>query len=108
METRNATTRKFISDEITRALLRAGLSYDHPIGEDLDARAEIAGVRDALVRVRDERNQTLKLEDRIVQLRHDPRFAASFPLDPPKIARSDMRKLAETFDAIAAGKVGVE
>jgi hypothetical protein len=108
MGTRSSTAQKFIYDEITQALIRSGLCYDHPIRADLDARAEIVGVRDTVVRVRDERNQTLMLEDRIAQLRHDPRFAHSFPADPPKVARGDMRKLAENFDAIAAGKVGVE
>src|ERR1019366_6680726 len=56
MGTRSSTAQKFISDEITQALLRAGLDYDHPIREVLDREAEIVGVRDAVVRVRDERN----------------------------------------------------
>jgi hypothetical protein len=56
--TRSSTAQRFISDEITKALARAGLSYDHPIREDLDAWAEIVGVRDAVVRIRDERAES--------------------------------------------------
>jgi hypothetical protein len=105
---RSPTAQKFISDEITQALLRAGLVYDHPIREDLDARAEILGVYDAVVRVRDEHNQTLMLEDRIAQLKSDPRFAHTFPADPPKVAKGDLLKLSENFSAIADGSVRVE
>jgi len=48
------------------------------------------------------------LDDRIEELRHDPRYAASFPADPPKVAKTDMRKLTENFAAIARGEVAVE
>jgi hypothetical protein len=106
--TRSSTAEKFISDEITQALIRAGLGYEHPIRRDLDARAEIVGLREIVVRVRDERNQQVMLEERIAQLRHDPRFAASFPVEPPKLAKGDMRKLSENFDKVARGDVRVE
>src|ERR1035437_3898961 len=108
MGTRSSTAQKFISDEITQALLRAGLDYDHPIREVLDREAEIVGVRDAVVRVRDERNQMLMLDDRIEDLRHDPSYADSFPADPPKVAKTDMGKLTENFDKIASGEVRAE
>ena len=107
MGTRSSTAQKFISDEITQALLRAGLDYDHPIREVLDREAEIVGVRDAVVRVRDERNQMLMLDDRIKELRHDPSYAHSFPADPPKVAKTDMGKLTENFDKVASGEVRV-
>ena len=63
MGTRSSTAQKFISDEISRALASAGLDYDHPIREVLDREAEIVGVRDAVVRVRGERDQMLMLDD---------------------------------------------
>lgn len=108
MGTRSSTAQKFISDEISRALARAGLDYHHPIREVLDREADIVGVRDAVVRVRDERNRTLMLDDRIKELRHDPSYAHSFPADPPKVAKTDMGKLTENFDAIATGKMIAE
>ena len=103
-----SAAQKFISDEISRALARAGLDYNHPIREVLDREAEIVGVRDAVVRVRGERDQMLMLDDRIEELRHDPSYAASFPADPPKVAKTDMGKLTENFDKIASGEVRVE
>ena len=53
-------------------------------------------------------SQTLMLDDRINELRHDPTYAHSFPADPPKVAKTDMAKLKENFDAIAGGTVVVE
>jgi len=108
MGTRSSTAQKFISDEITGALTRAGLDYDNPIREVLDREAEIVGVREAVVRVRGECSQMLMLDDRIEELRHDPSYAASFPTDPPKVAKTDMRKLTENFDKVASGEVRVE
>jgi hypothetical protein len=107
MGTRSSAAQKFIFDEITEALLRAGLDYNHPIRELLDREAEIVGVYDTVVRVRDERNQTLMLDDRINELRHDPSYEHSFPADPPKVAKTDMAKLTENFTAIADGTVRV-
>jgi hypothetical protein len=107
-ETRNSTAQKFIYDDISGALARAGLPYDHPIREVLNREAEIIGTREAVVRVRNERGEMLMPDDRIEELRHDPRYASTFPPDPPKVARSDMRKLTENFAGIADGTVRVE
>ena len=108
MGTRSSTAQEFISDDINKALARAGLDYDHPIREVLNREAEIVGTREAVVRVRGERDQMLMLDDRIEELRHDPRYAASFPADPPKVAKTDMGKLTENFAAIARGEVAGE
>ena len=105
---RSSTAQKFISDEISSALARAGLGYDHPIRADLDVRAEIVGVRDAVVRVRNESDQILMLDDRIEELRRDSRFVGSFPPEPPKVASGDMVKLRENFGAICEGTIVVE
>jgi len=108
METRSSTAQKFIYDGITGALIRAGLGYDHPLREVLDRESEIVGVRDAVVRVRGEGGQLLMLDDRIKELRHDPSYANLFPADPPKVAKGDMAKLRDNFDAVASGKIRVE
>jgi hypothetical protein len=107
-ETRSSTAQKFISDEINGALARAGLDHDHSIREVLDQESEIVGTREAMVRVRNERDQLLMLDDRIDELRRDPRYAASFPADPPKVAKTDIGKLTENFDKVASGEVRVE
>jgi hypothetical protein len=99
----SSITRQFISDEISRALARAGLGYDHPIRVVLEKDAEVVGLRDAAVRVRGQLP-----DDRIEELRRDPRFAGSFPVDPPKVARGDTAKLRANFEQIANGTTVVE
>jgi hypothetical protein len=66
------------------------LEYDHPVGKLLDREAEIVGLREPVVRVRGANGQLLMLDDRIKELRHDPRYAAIFPADPPKVAKGDL------------------
>jgi len=107
-ETRNSTAQKFVYDEISGALARAGLDYDRPIREVLYRESDIVGTREAVVRVRNERDQLLMLDDRINELGRHPRYISTFPPDPPKVARSDMRKLTENFAASARGEVAVE
>jgi hypothetical protein len=107
--TRTPTAQKFIHDDIDTALARAGLEYDHPVRDLLDREAEIVGdLREPVVRVRGANGQSLMLEDRIKELRHDPRYAAVFPADKPKVANGDLGKLSENFSAIANGEVVVE
>jgi hypothetical protein len=48
------------------------------------------------------------LADEIERLKHDPRYVATIPPDPPKVAKTDMRKLTENFDKVASGEVRVE
>jgi len=108
MGTRSATAEKFIYDEISRALIRAGLDYDNPLRAVLDREAEIVGVRDAVVRVRGERGQMVLLDAQIEALRQDPSYTTYFPADPPKVAKGNMAKLSENFTKIASGEVAVE
>jgi hypothetical protein len=108
MSTRSAIARQFIYDEISRALSRHDLAHNNPLRHELEKDAVIEGVREAVVRIRDERNGTVMIDDRIRQLKDDRRFRACFPTDPPRVARSDMANLRENFDAIATGKVTVE
>lgn len=108
MKTRSSTEQKVISDEVTGALMRTGLDYDNPIRKVLETEAEIVGIRDAVVRVPGEGGVMLTLDDRIEQLRCDPSHAASFPPDPPKVAKGDMAKLSENFEKIIDGSVSVE
>jgi hypothetical protein len=108
METRGAAAEKYVYDEISRALARAGLGYDHQIRKVLDREAEIVGVRDPVVRMRGEHGQMLMLDDRIKELRQDPSYATCFPADPPKVAKGDLGKLSENFTKIASGEIVVE
>jgi len=70
--------------------------------------AEDTGVREAVVRVPDESGQLVTLDDRIKELRSDPRYSDIFPQPERIVAKGDMEQLTENFDAIAAGKVIVE
>ena len=58
--------------------------------------------------MRDESDRMLMLDDRIEELRRDPRFVGSFPPEPPKVASGDMVKLTENFVAICDGTIVVE
>lgn len=103
MEKRSAIAQQFIDSQINAALTRAGLSHGHPIRDVLDSSAEIVGTRDACVRVDDGSS----LDDRIQELRGDPRFRASFP-NAPKVVRSDIEKMRVDFQQIANGTIVVE
>ena len=67
----------------------------------------IVGIRDATVRIA-EGVGSITLDDRIRQLKHDPRYAAAFPQSAAKVSRDDMRELTKNFDKIAAGAIVVE
>jgi len=103
LDTQNPTARHFISDEITQALLRACLPYDHPIRAELEKGAEITGVRDVAVSC-----NGVSLDRRIVELRHDPSHAASFPKPATTVSRTDMSELTKHFEQIANGTAAVE
>jgi hypothetical protein len=107
MEARSAIAQLFISQEIGRALMRARLSHDHAIRTELENGAVIVGIRDATVRIA-EGDGSITLDDRIRQLKHDPRYAATFPQPAAKVSRDDMRELTKNFDKIAAGAIAVE
>jgi len=40
------------------------------------------------------------LADEIERLKHDPRYVATIPPSPERVARTDMKKLSENFDAL--------
>jgi F420-0:gamma-glutamyl ligase len=101
----SAIARHFISTEVCKELTNAGLPHNHPIRQELEKEAVIVGDRDAFVRIPDGHGGTMMLSARIDQLKVDPRFAATFPTDPPKVAKTDTRNLSEHFDEIAAGTV---
>jgi hypothetical protein len=60
------------------------------------------------VRVVDDRGNWLMLEDRIKQLKSEPRYSTLFPLPEGKVAKGNIEQLSHNFDAIAAGKVEVQ
>jgi hypothetical protein len=100
--------RKFVVDQIDMALSRNHLPYDSSVREDLESRAEVAGARQTVVRVLDESGCSLTLDDRIKQLKYDPRLVNCFPPDPPRISRTDQKKLNANFVRILTGEIVVE
>ncbi len=109
MGAQSATAQNYISNEVVLELTRAGLAYDHPMRQELEEKAEIVGDdRNLFVRVPDAQGGRTMLADEIERLKHDPRYAATIPADPEKVAKSDMKKLTENFDAIASGKMIAE
>lgn len=105
----SSTTKAYISSEVVKALIGAHLPYDHPMRQELEEKAEIVGDdRNLYVRVPDGQGGRILLEDEIERLKHDPRYVATIPPSPPKVAKTDMGKLTENFAAIARGEVAVE
>jgi hypothetical protein len=105
----SSTAKAYISTEVVKALISAHLPYDHPMRQELEEKAEIVGDdRNLYVRVPDGQGGRTMLGDEIERLKHDPRYVASIPVDPPKVAKTDIGKLTEYFDKVASGEVRVE
>lgn len=99
--------RREIHREVVEALVNSRLRYDHPMRDTLEGEAQIVGsAGHACVRILDANGNWLRLEDRIRELKTDPRFCDSVP-DPPKIARGNLDEIRDNFDAIARGEVEV-
>ena len=98
--------RRYIHREVVTSLVNSLLPPDHPIGEVLESEAQIVGQR-ACVRVIDENGSWVMLEDRIKELKADPRFRDTIP-NPDRVAKGDVAGLRDNFEQIAAGKVAVE
>lgn len=103
MTARDVVKEKFVGDEITKALERACLPYDHAIRLVLEKEAEIEGMRDVSVRCRG-----ASLDQRIDDLRRDSSYAPSFPQPAAKVAKGDLRELTKNFAGIASGSIRVE
>jgi hypothetical protein len=98
--------RRFIHQEVVKALVDSRLDYDHPIGNVLESEAQIVG-QTACVRVVDDRGDWMMLEERVKELKADPRFRDSLP-NPAKLARGDESSLRDNFEQIARGAAVVE
>jgi hypothetical protein len=103
MTGRSTTFQAFVDSRLDAALTRAGLEHGHAVRAVLDAEAEIEGVREPTVRC-----QGKSLDDRIAELRHDPRFAGTFPQPVCKVSKGDMASLRAQFQKVATGEVVVE
>src|SRR5512133_320273 len=106
--TQSAVAKWFIERETGEAVKRAGLAHDHPVRALLEKSGVIGGVRQAVVRVPNESGELLTLDDRIKELKSDPRYSDFFPQPEKLVAKLDMQRLSENFAAIATGKVVVE
>ena len=99
---------KFVAIEIDNALSRHGLNGNTLVRDDLESRAEVTGARQTVVRVLDESGCSLTLDDRIKQLKSDPRYSKCFPPEPPRISRNEQEKLSANFTKILTGEIVVE
>jgi len=97
--------RQFIHQEVIKALVNSCLPYNHPICELLEQEAQVVGP--ACVRVIDPQGNWVMLQDRIRELKADPRFCDSVP-NPAKIRRGDESSLRDNFEQIAKGTAVVE
>ena len=97
--------RRFIHQEVLKALVNARLPYDHEMGKLLEDEAQI--VAPACVRIVDDQGGWIMLENRIRDLKVDPRFRDSVP-SPAKVPRNDESSLRDNFEQIARGTAVVE
>src|SRR5579862_1726698 len=98
--------RRFVHQWVVKAVINCRLPFDHPICDVLEQEAQIVGKK-ASVQVVDANGNWIMLEDRIKELKADPRFRDTVP-NPPKIARSDESSLRDKFEQIAKGTAVVE
>jgi hypothetical protein len=98
---RSSIQQAFVSTKVCEALTRANLPHNSAIRRVLEEESEVVGGRDAYVRCRGD----VSLDERILEMREDPRFKNSFPAAKPVIAKSDTRSLTANFADIASGKV---
>lgn len=98
--------KRFIHQAVQKALTNSRLPYDHPIGSAVESEAQIVG-QTACVRVLDRDGNWVMLEDRIAELKADPRFCASVP-NPSRITRSDQVGIRDSLDQIAKGAAVVD
>jgi hypothetical protein len=98
--------RRFIHQEVVKALVNSRLDYDHPIGDVLEGEAQIVG-QTACVRVLDESGGWIMLEDHIKELKADPHFRDTVP-NPATVAKGDVSGLRDSFANIAEGTAVVE
>jgi cell division protein ZapA (FtsZ GTPase activity inhibitor) len=106
--TQSAVAKWHIEHEAGEAVRRAGLNYDHPVRAMLERSAVIAGVRQGVVRTPNESGELVTLDERIKEMRNEERYSALFPRPEGTVAKSDMQRISENFEAIAAGNVEVQ
>ena len=97
------TEQNFGAKQIGEGLSRAGLAFDHPIRQELEARAVIVGGRDPAVRI-----DGMSVDDAIATLRQEKRYAGTFEPAPKTIDHNDMKTMSSHFDAIRTGKIVVK
>ena len=103
MSLETATEQNYGAKEIGAGLSRANLAFDHPIREVLEENATIVGGRDPAVRI-----NGMSVDDAIIELRKDPRYAGTFAPKPKEIDHNDLKTLTENFADVAAGRVKVK
>ncbi|HUO18119.1 MAG TPA: hypothetical protein VMX38_24305 [Verrucomicrobiae bacterium] len=100
--------RRSIHQEAVRALVNSRLPHDHAIGAVLESEAQIIGEPGAgSVRIVDANGNWVMLEQRIKELKCDPRFRDTVP-HPTRVARGDESGLRDNFEQIAKGTAIVE
>lgn len=106
--THSAVAQWHIERESGEAVKRAGLPYDHPVRALLEKSGQITGIREAVVRIPNESGELVTLDERIKEMRNDPRYSALFPQPEGIVAKGDMERISENFEAIAEGRVVVQ
>jgi hypothetical protein len=102
------TEAHFIDVTVTQKLSDHGVAHDSTLKPLLvrDAEISMAGTT-ASVRVRDENGNSVSLDERLSDMKLDPRWRHHFPKGPPTVPASDLRATRENFSEIASGRIKV-
>jgi len=107
LEEMGPSVQKFVAGEVDKALSQHGLAYTSPLRSEIEARLEIGGNRDLVVRVLDDDGRLLTIDGFLSALRNDPSYAIHFPPQPPRVSSTDHAELRANFQRIANGEVVV-
>jgi len=102
---RSALEQKLMEIGADRALSRNGLAYTSPLRDEMLRRGQIiTGDHEPAFRVRNDEGTLLTADGFIAERRRDPRYAADFPPEPPRVSKHDQEKLRANFDKIRSGE----
>src|SRR5512137_135884 len=100
-EKHTTTTEKYIAKEIEQSLRRHGVSQNSRIKTDVQARVTVVWSHsDPAVRVCDDNGRLLSVDQYLANLRRDPKYASSFPAEPPRISADDQAGLYREFTKV--------
>lgn len=100
--------KRHIHQEVVKALINSRLPYEGPLCDALENEAQVVGAEGSpCIRIVDAEGNWIMLEERIKELKTDPRFRDSVP-NPTRVELRDESSLRDNFEGIARGTAVVQ